>query len=95
MKPEWNMKVPVISTSHIELETMNRLSYSRIPGFMSAEYDEGVFIYVPNPAPDDCPVGLKAVVDWYNENYTESEIDCWLRLDSQGDVIEELPTYDW
>ncbi len=95
----WVLTVPVISTAHITEET-NKLLIEKgdmLFWMTSATYEDGFFVSVPSdelseswPKGQEPPSDLAAVWAWARDNKFD-----WVRLDSSGDVIEHLPTYDW
>lgn len=93
----WTMRVPVLSTGHLSKATRDRLESEGDdnPWMYCASYLDGYFISVP--ADDKFPEGLDvpppdllAIWKWARENKYD-----WVRLDSAGDVIEALRTFDW
>ena len=95
----WVLTAPVISTGHITEETNNLLIEKGDTLFWmtSAKYEDGFFVSVPSdelseswPEGQEPPADLAAVWAWARDNKFD-----WVRLDSSGDVIEHLPTYDW
>ncbi len=80
--------IPCISTIHMpDTEALERLHDS----VHMALYDEGAFIYVhslPPLLPSDA--WLKPIAAWATSNVFE-----WVRLDADGDVVEELPSFEW
>lgn len=78
-----------ISTMHVRRETMNPASLNH---YFIAEYGYGAFFYVPDLSETDeeTPPDLRAVLQFAKAN------DCYLvRLDCDGEVYDELKTYDW
>lgn len=95
----WILTVPVISTGHITEETNNLLieKGDTLYTMTNATYANGFFVSVPSdelseswPKGQEPPSDLAAVWAWARDNKFD-----WVRLDSSGDVIKELPTYDW
>lgn len=87
----WIMKVPVISTAHLRLETFRLLEFAS--DWFTATYDEGggLFIWVDEYADlDEAPEDLRIVMKWAREAGFD-----WLRFDNCGDDVPGLPTYDW
>lgn len=82
-----------ISTSHLREETLNSLSENKMP--YSYSYKEGVFISVPDKnimAAEDyeLPLDLVTLLEYAWENDVSL-----IRLDSDGEVIEDIPVYKW
>ena len=88
-KSEWNMIVPVISTSHMPNEHAlnNNAEAYNIP--------DGWLVYVgSSEGADYCGISwFAAVIQWVRSNY-EYDVS-WIRFDSCGDVIDELETWEW
>lgn len=90
------MKVPVLSTAHVSEKTRDMFD-SGSPQWVShcAKYDFGWFISIPTeefectlePKPTDDLVALFA---WARKHGFG-----WLRLDSDGSLVSDLPTHDW
>lgn len=96
--PDWMMSVPVLSTAHVSKATDDFIMMERdsTPWMRCANYDMGYFISVPDsdlatcpkempPAPQD----LKDIWAWARARDHD-----WVRLDSNAEVIDGLPTYD-
>lgn len=82
-----------ISTSHLKEETLNSLSENKMP--YSYGYKEGVFISVPDKnivlaEEYDFPIDLGILLKYA----WESDVSL-IRLDSDGEVIKNLPVYKW
>ena len=93
----WIMKVPVVSTAHITLETdkwMLEMSNDERDRYMIHHICGGWMIYVgeePDNIDESFPEDLKKLMAWCQEYHFT-----WLRLDQDGDLIEDkFPTYDW
>ena len=86
----WVMHVPVLSTSHIEQETLNNLG----PEFQVLRMKEGAFVWIGTEAyaSANTPEELKPVIRWMNSAYPK---EWWVRFDRDGDIIPELPTFEW
>lgn len=93
----WTIQVPVISSAHITQETAELLTQnsSSMP-VPVATYRHGWFAFIFSPDIDNgvLPADLEEVAAWYRQ-LPEFDYGGWLRLDSDGDVVPELPTYDW
>ena len=99
----WEILVPVLSTAHIKLETsiyLDLLNKSKAQQAMIvAKYPEGYFVSQLEDMEDlgeaelrlkyyDVPEELMNILRWaYRKDYP------WVRLDCDGDVVEELPTF--
>lgn len=80
-----------VCTSHLTQNTINQLEKENIEGVFSYDYPEGMFIVVPDWhdlrfIPDD----LHKLFD-----YAESIRVSLIRLDRDGEEIDELPVYNW
>lgn len=82
-----------ISTSHLKEETLNSLSENKMS--YSYDYKEGIFISVPDKdiigkeirnLPSDLVVLLEYA--WENDVLL-------IRLDTDGEVVDDLPVYEW
>jgi hypothetical protein len=85
-------KVPVISTGHLSAAVAKQLEDlgDNNPWTSCASYLEGFFLYAQSEPEPDTPESLKAIFAWVREQGAE-----WVRLDCDGDAIDELPQYDW
>jgi hypothetical protein len=95
------IKMLTLSTAHITEETANELDteakscgLSDIPFAVYREDDYGWFICLSSHLEllDEIylPEDFKACC------YLAKENDCeWLRLDRDGEIVPDLPTYDW
>lgn len=80
-----------ICTSHLTQDTIDNLTagiYTYIPVY---DYEEGMFIIVPDkfeeePHPDDLEILFK---------YARKNDISFIRLDRDGEEIDDLPVYDW
>lgn len=84
--------MPVISTCHIT-EATDRLLQDegdRNPWTIVAPYSEGAFVYVQPENMDGQPAEFADIFAWARKHGHH-----WVRIDADGDVIEELPSYDW
>lgn len=95
--PKWTTTMPVISTRHVPKQTMAALYEYRdqVPWMTCATYTYGAFISVPADLNENMLYaslldGLRDVFTWAKKGGNE-----WVRLDSEGDTVPELPTYDW
>ncbi len=86
----WVMRVPVLSTSHIKQETLNNLG----PEFQVLNMKDGAFVWIGTEAyaSASTPEELKPVIRWMNSTYPK---EWWVRFDRDGDVIPELPAFEW
>ena len=89
-KNRWMMHVPVLSTSHIKQETLNNLGSE----FQVLNPNEGAFVWIGSDAyaSANTPEELKPVIRWMNNTYPK---EWWVRFDRDGDVIQELPAFEW
>ena len=92
----WIMRVPVLSLSHLtpesgnseidDMEIFGELSAIVMPqGFMLFNTLELEFLNQ-----GDIPKDVWIVLEWMHKNKHE-----WVRFDADGDLYEELPTYEW
>lgn len=88
--PEWTMQIPVLSTVHATRETMQNLAAFAVLGIVSAEYDTGAFILVPEEIRYSLPSDLQWVLQWAKERGF-----AWVRLDADGEERNDLAQYDW
>lgn len=93
-------QIPVLSTAHLTKAT-NDLLYAGPSAWHPhwfhhcAGYEFGWFLSVPTEefqqANDPAsPADIQAVMTWARKHGFG-----WIRLDSDGSVTNELPTYDW
>lgn len=79
-------KTLVLSTAHVCEATMNGLTDGTIQGY---PYEEGVRIRVSDNRTGD-PGELRHLLK------VASKLRCeWLRLDADGPIHDNLPTWDW
>lgn len=90
------MKVPVLSTAHVSEKTRDMLDFDN-PQWVHhcAKYEFGWFIAVPTEEAEGCfeqkpSDDLAALFGWARKHGFG-----WLRLDSDGATVAELPTFDW
>lgn len=91
--PFWVSRVPVLSTAHLQQETMDRLQHGPIENAFGtvAAYPEGAFLsLITVVIPGDLPPDLAALCRWVRQRRYG-----WIRLDADGDVAPGLPVYDW
>lgn len=80
-----------VCTSHLTQATIDNLVMENIMGVHSYDYPEGMFIVVPDPFEvGDIPKDLVGVFGYARQN----DISL-IRLDRDGEEIDDLPTYDW
>ena len=80
-----------VCTSHLTQDTVDNLTagfYHYVPVY---DYEEGMFIVVPDkfeeePLPDDLSILLE---------YARKNGISFIRLDRDGEEIDDLPVYDW
>ena len=82
-----------INTSHLKEETLNSLSENKMP--YSYDYKEGIFISVPDKdiigeEVYELPSDLVTLLEyaWKNDVLL-------IRLDADGEVVDDLPVYEW
>ena len=89
----WTLAVPVISTAHCpDNGILHALAFGDRP---VAIYEDGVFL--GHPAKDiytPCEQWLVPIAHWLHD-LQGVDCSCWVRFDSCGDVVAELPTFDW
>jgi len=87
------MQVPVITTAHLDAQTAATLTAQGDGAFgmTLAPYQEGFFIWAATESvSDNCPECLRAVCAWARRLGFD-----WVRLDSDGDHVVDLPTFEW
>lgn len=84
----WIMRVPVVSTAHIERDTLETLASS----FRVIETDEGAFVWIGTEIRSNAPAEMKRLIEWFTNEFPE---EWWIRIDRDGDVIPGLPVYEW
>lgn len=94
MSHPWTMAVPVISTAHCP----DSGSLTALVGLRPcAPYMDGAFVYLGHPMEDaytEPEAWLIPIADWLHE-LQGRECDGWVRFDSFGDNVAELPAFDW
>jgi hypothetical protein len=91
--PFWVSRVPVLSTAHVSQETMDMLLAGPTENAFGtvAAYPEGVFLSLTTiRIPDDLPEDLAALCRWVRRRRYG-----WIRLDCDGDTVDDLPVHDW
>lgn len=93
----WVMHVPVLSTKHLTFGTMNaEIKDLQGPGgLFTVSFLGGFLVYVGGNGEDlegdpEIPPDLIACLKWAREH----GYDEWIRFDSHGTVVEELPRYE-
>lgn len=89
-KAQWETIVPVLGSGHVTLAAYDALAAD--PG--NAAGANTLFVYLGLDLPDEL-ADYPSIVDlyeWFEMNYPGER---WLRLDADGDLIPELPWYDW
>ena len=82
-RPDWNMRVPVISTAHLPgSDAIVDL------GVLYAAYDCGYFVWMDGTI--EAP-WFVAIREWADQQTN----DGWVRFDTDADPVPELPTYNW
>lgn len=84
-----------ICTSHLTQKTIDDLVMGNIPGVVSYDYDEGTFLAVPDKFNleqdnDNVPLDLTELFTFAWEHGITL-----IRLDRDGEEIDEIPTYGW
>ena len=88
---DWEMTIPVLSTSHVKQTTLDALA-STSPERI-ALYPEGAFVHLqPQDKAFACAPELSPVATWFHKSCPKEH---WIRLDRDGDIINELPTFEW
>lgn len=88
------MKAPVLSTAHISMESNERLLSEANQVDLVIRMPYGFLIFVGDGEDggmfDHYPQDVQDCARWcIEQGYT------WLRLDSIGDEVPGLPTYEW
>lgn len=98
MNEPWIMSVPVLSTAHVPSPfEPERLSHQGHHPIATSDDDEDMFIYIGSVKDGNEYEGdnawLLPVSRWLDERtYLTGR---WVRFHSCGDVIDELPTFNW
>lgn len=81
-----------VCTSHLKQETVDDLIQGNITEVHVYDYEEGLFIVVPDRFDlyEAIPKDLDTLISYAEQN----EISL-IRLDRDGEEIDDLPTYDW
>jgi hypothetical protein len=80
------MEVPVLSTAHAP--SAQALKALRHQMLTAVDPDEGIyFVYFARDKPVDW---MRPIHDWVRQKSY-----AWVRFDPDGDVIDDLPQYDW
>lgn len=93
MKSTWTNTIPCISTAHCPGPEMLKQLEKKA---MTAPYEYGAFVFIGEhgDAPSsDLPDWMEPICRWawHYHGY-----DCsWVRLDCDGDTIDELPKHEW
>lgn len=86
-------KMLTISTSHLSEQTFSMLAVYDFTPIVSYNYEFGTFIHIPDNLDSydsTMPRELIKCIEFAKEN------DCeWLRFDRDGDIIDELQTFEW
>ena len=93
-KSAWNMLIPVISTAHAPSEEAIR----QLPAldFTCAAYTDGFFICVGDDGDDNEPAWVTGIRSWLARAYDNANgTPVWVRLDADGDLIDELQKWEW
>ena len=87
-----------VSSSHVTKEDMDLLQGSM--GIIAFPYEEGAFVHVPtehgvfegyhNEATDHYSREFCDLLEWAHERKC-----AFLRIDSDGETYEDMPTFDW
>ncbi len=90
----WIMQIPVVSTRHITPQTMQAITglADNLP-VVVAPTPWGAFVGVgeADTSDTDAPYqDLYPLFKWAQDNDYE-----WIRLDADGDEVDDLPTYEW
>lgn len=92
--------IPVISTGHITSEVNARLLEDQGPwGACAILPHSGFFMFLDEVENDDEPVPqcILDIRDWLHGLEAAGRLDRsrWIRLESDGQLVDGLPTYDW
>lgn len=91
----WTMHTPVICVAHLTPGTRRRLKAAGSFPVGVANYEQGHFVFVPSDVAAysrALPADLINVFLWFRAQ-PELKNEFWLRLDVDGDEIEELPRH--
>lgn len=88
---KWIMEAPVLSTAHIKRETDEWLAANIDKfGVSLSPVAPGWFLSTLGDLPEGTPDDLTQIIEWAQAQYLY-----WVRLDPDGSIYRELPTYDW
>jgi hypothetical protein len=91
----WNMKIPVLSTAHVP--SREAPGEAAQFGYPVAAYESGWFIWVGDPQENDYGgprAWMLPIAQWLIAAYPGTESN-WVRFDSCGVEIPDLPMFDW
>ena len=91
--------IPVISTPHLTVDVAEALTNQRNnnPWAPCADWEHGFFLCLERIGrhcgePVAAPRCLSDIREWLIDNGFNS---CWVRLDSDGPTVGDLPSYEW
>ncbi len=96
-KPTWEMIVPVISTAHVpNIDFIEQI----VDVLRDCDHDSDAILLETNGGcmlymgieKSAWPEWFRPVADWFESEYPG---EFWLRVDQDGDIVEELPQYGW
>jgi hypothetical protein len=87
-------KVLVLSTGHLPQEVMEDLGEGSAltQKYLIAPYEYGAFVWVPTDwsSTDFLPKELRDALDFAGIRYCQ-----WVRFDSDGPRVDDLPYWEW
>lgn len=89
-KPDWVMRVPVISTSHLP----GPHALAKDDSFFGAvvEYDCGWFVYMFEEAEPNEPAYIGDLRRWLKAEFPG---EWWIRFDADADLTPELESFEY
>ena len=89
-------RIPVISTAHLTKEVAELLTRKRNnnPWLPCVEWEYGYLLHFGDleARGSKAPKCLIDIANWLTASHFD---DRWVRLDSDADVQDDLPYYDW
>lgn len=85
--------MPVINTGHLDKDTAERLAKlgDQNEGCPCLRWSYGLILYLDD-VHEEGPKCLNDIADWLQNHHFH---DCWVRLDRDADLVDDLPHYDW
>lgn len=93
---KWEQTIPVLSTAHMpDTDAVIRLESApnAAPGAAAATFDGGFVFIEREPGAYPANHWLTPIAQWLRSVYPD-DVE-WVRFDSDGDLVADLPVYDW